>query len=43
MEIDILIIPQIIQKSNQIIALLFFQNDYWLKKNRPKQVYLDPC
>ena len=43
MEIDIFIIPQIIQKSNQIIALLFIQNDYWLKKNRPKQVYLDPC
>ena len=32
MEIDIFIIPQIIQKSNQIIALLFIQNDYWLKK-----------
>ena len=30
MEIDIFIIPQIIQKSNQIIALLFIQNDYWL-------------
>ena len=47
MEIDIFIIPQIIQKSNPIIALLFVQNDYWLKKKKkkkqPKQVYLDPC
>ena len=34
MDIDIFIIPQIIQKSNLIIALLFIQNDYWLiKKN----------
>ena len=32
MEIDIFIIPQIIQKSNPIIALLFIQNDYWFKK-----------
>lgn len=30
MEIDIFKIPQIIQKP--IIALLFIQNDYWLKK-----------
>ena len=44
MEIDIFIIPQIIQKSNPIIALLFIQNDYWFKKKKqPKQVYLDPC
>ena len=45
MEIDIFIIPQIIQKSNPIIALLFIQNDYWLikKKKQPKQLYLDPC
>ena len=36
MEIDIFIIPQIIQKSNQIIALLFIQNDYWFKKKPAK-------
>lgn len=42
MEIDIFKIPQIIQKP--IIALLFIQNDYWLKKKKqPKQLYLDPC
>ena len=34
MEIDIFKIPQIIQKP--IIALLFIQNDYWLKKKTAK-------
>ena len=37
MEIDIFIIPQIIQKSNPIIALLFIQNDYWLIKKKNSQ------